>query len=75
MQEEIRSWLCMQVQRQYNTSFSVLPFGSKSLPPAAPPSLYGDRAFFRVCIQNNTGQYAKKKDRYSLPMKGQYRSR
>lgn len=30
------------------TSLSVFPFGSKSLPPAAPPNLYGDSAFFNV---------------------------
>uniref|UniRef100_A0A2P2MTU3 NADP-specific glutamate dehydrogenase n=1 Tax=Rhizophora mucronata TaxID=61149 RepID=A0A2P2MTU3_RHIMU len=31
------------------TSLSLLPLESKSLPPAAPPNLYGDRAFFNVC--------------------------
>lgn len=31
------------------TSLSLFPLGSKSLPPAAPPSLYGDNAFFNVC--------------------------
>jgi len=34
-----------------HTSLSLLPFGSKSLPPAAPPSLYSDKAFFKVCME------------------------
>jgi hypothetical protein len=31
------------------TSFSLFPFGSKSLPPLAPPTFNEEREFFSVC--------------------------
>lgn len=50
-----RSLAGKNVRGEDVTSLSLFPLGSKSLPPEAPPSLYGDRAFFNVCrgLQTN----------------------
>lgn len=43
-------WLFQSKDR---TSLSLLPLGSKSLPPEEPPSLYGDNAFLKVCTNKS----------------------
>lgn len=57
------------------TSLSLFPFESKSLPPAAPPSLYGDKAFFRVCkIEIRITKVLRQIETFSLKTKPSFSS-